>query len=39
MEVNREPGRENSEVKIDAGEAGEPERHAQEIESIHAANI
>src|SRR5258708_31088188 len=37
MEMNREAGDENSEVKIDAREAGEPERHAQEVESIHGA--
>jgi hypothetical protein len=37
MEMNGEPAGENGEVKIDAGEAGEPERHAQEIESIHGA--
>jgi hypothetical protein len=37
MEMNGEPGGENGEVKVDAGEAGEPERHAQEVESIHGA--
>jgi hypothetical protein len=39
MEMNGEAGGENGEVKIDAREAGEPERHAQEVESIHARNI
>src|SRR5256886_12751414 len=39
MEMNGEARGENREVKIDPGEAGEPERDAQEIESIHARNI
>ena len=37
MEMNGEARGENREIKIDPGEAGEPERHAQEVESIHGA--
>ncbi len=35
MEMNREAGDENGEIKIDAGEAGEAQRDAQEVESFH----
>jgi hypothetical protein len=37
MKVNGQPGGEYCQVKIDAREAGEPERDTQEIESIHGA--
>jgi hypothetical protein len=39
MEMNGESRSENGEIKIDTGQASEPERHAQEVESIHGANI
>ena len=39
VEMNREPGDENGEVKINPRKAGEAESDAQEVESIHAANI
>jgi hypothetical protein len=39
MLVNREAGHKNREVKIDSCQAGEPKRHAQEVESVHGGNI
>src|SRR2546421_11948977 len=39
MEMNGEARNENGEVKIDTREAGEPERDAQEVESVHGRNI
>ena len=35
MQMDREAGDENSEIKIDAGEAGEAERDSDRVESIH----
>jgi hypothetical protein len=35
--MNREAGDEDSQIQIDASEAGKPERHAHEIESVHGA--
>src|SRR2546423_15379537 len=39
MEVNGKTGDEDREIKVDAGEAGEAERHADDVESVHGANI
>ena len=36
MLVYRQAGDENREVKIDAGEAGQAERDAEKVESLHA---
>jgi hypothetical protein len=36
VQVYGQAGNEDGEVKIDPGETGETERHAQEVESVHA---
>ena len=36
MLVYREASDEDGEIKIDSGEAGQAERHAQKVESFHA---
>ena len=35
MQMNRESGEENGEVKINAGEAGETEGHSEQFELVH----
>jgi hypothetical protein len=39
MEMDRETGDENGQVKVDAGETGEAECDGDRIESIHGTNI
>ena len=39
VKMNRESGGEDSQIKVDAGEGGQAERHGEQIQSLHSKII